>query len=389
VTLLFACAFLAKPVAVTFPVTLLLLDFWPLERCPMELNRDTMRRSVALIIEKLHLFVLAVIFSGITVWVQRLGGAMDPLENLSFLTRLNNALTAYALYLWHTIYPLELIFPYPHPGDGRPLSHGAIALAALISIAVGCWRARHRAPYFFVGWLWFLVTLLPTIGFIQVGFQSMADRYMYMPLLGLLFAVFAIPETASRRVFVAAAAVVLALIPLTVRQQAFWRTSETLLQRAVAVAPHNVPGRIQLGYVYLLDQRPELAERHLRAAIEVSPESVEAHSNLGSALRMQGRLEEAENAFRVALELDPESYAPLLNLATLRRDRGDLDDTIALLERAVERHPEEPAARRLLVASLVQQNRLDLARERASRFVAAYPEDDEMRAMLDDLESLR
>ncbi len=376
VLLAFICSFLSKPVAVTFPVVLMLLDYWPLARVAQHGDPAARRRQrLLLLAEKIPLFLLVVVFSGITIIVQRSGGAMESLAPISLGARINNALSAYVGYVTHTIWPVNLYIPYPHPGESRPVWHGVAAGGFLLVITALLFALRKRQPALLIGWCWFLVVLLPTIGLIQVGFQAMADRYMYIPLLGLLVIGVQLYADLSRALppqrAVRAGLLVLitaGLCVLTWAQQSYWRNAFSLFSHAVEVRPDNVPARIQLAVIHLMDQQPEAAERHTRAALEYDPKSPEAWSNLGSALRMRGDSKGAEAAFRKALEFEPDAYAPALNLAALLGGKNKIDDAVAILEKAVESPDETGRGLQLLADFYVMQGRSTdaaIARDRA------------------------
>lgn len=379
----FILSFLAKPVAVTFPVVLLILDFWPLARFQQVSGVIGRRQRLLLLAEKLPLFLLVGVFSAITIGVQEAGGAMDDLGPVSFGARINNAFSSYAGYLAHTYWPVGLYIPYPHPGETRPAWHGLAAAALIAALTGALFALRRRRPLLLAAWLWFLVVSVPTLGLIQVGFQSMADRYMYLPILGpLAIAVQLIADTTrilSRPPRVRAgllAAILAGLCVLTWTQQAHWRDGYSLFSHAIAVRPDNVPARVQLAVVHLMASEPVLAEQQLRLALEIDPASAQSWSNLGSALRMQGRKRDAENAFRRALELEPGAYAPALNLAALLGGAGKLDEGIALLERAVQSHEETGQGYMLLADFYVMRGETEKAQharsEAAKRLARAH-----------------
>jgi len=381
VALAFVCSFMSKPVAVTFPAALLLLDYWPLARVSQDGTPFDRRQRLLLIAEKIPLFLLAILFSGITILVQRSGGAMESMDPVSFGARVNNALSAYAGYVAHTLWPVGLYIPYPHPGESRPAWHGFAAAAFLFLITAALYAVRKRQPALLVGWGWFLIVLLPTIGLIQVGFQAMADRYMYLPLLGLLVIAVQLcadlsrafpPQRAVRAVLLVLIAA--GLCVLSWAQQSYWRNAFSLFSHAVEVRPDNVPARIQLAVIHLMDRQPDAAERHTRAALEYDPQSPEAWSNLGSALRMQGQSREAEAAFRKALEFEPGAYAPALNLAALLFGANRIEEAVAVLEEAVESPEEMGRGLQLLADLYVKQGRSTdaaLTRDRARTLLNA------------------
>ncbi len=369
VTAAFVLSFMSKPVAVTFPMVLLLLDYWPLARFQQGGGAIGRRQSLLLVAEKLPLFLLVAIFSGLTYMVQRAGGAMEDMGPLSLGARINNALSSCVGYLAHTLWPVGLYIPYPHPAETRPLWHGAAAAALLAVFTSSLVLLRRARPILLVGWLWFLLVSLPTLGLIQVGFQSMADRYMYLPLLGLIAVavqivadlVRALPN--QRRVTIGVAAVLAAgLCVLTWTQQAYWRDGFSLFSHAIAVRPDNFPARVQLAVVHLIAGSPAAAEEQLRLALAIEPGSAQAWSNLGSALRMQGKEDEAAESFRRALTLEPGAYAPALNLAALLGGSGEVDEAIPILERIVTSREESGQGYLLLADFYVMRGQPDDAR---------------------------
>jgi len=383
VTAAFVLSFMAKPVAVTFPIVLLLLDYWPLVRFQQGGGAIGRRQALMLVAEKIPLFLLVFIFSAITYLVQKSGGAMDDLGPVSLGARVNNAFCSFAGYLAHALWPVGLYIPYPHPGEGRPLWQGAAAAGLVGALTALLVLLRRTRPLLLVGWLWFLVISLPTLGFVQVGFQAMADRYMYLPLLGLLVIVVSLAGDFlrvlphRRRVTIALSALVgISLCVLTWKQQMHWRDGIALFKHAIAVRPDNVPARVQLAVVHLMAGDAAAAEEHLRIALETDPASAQAWSNLGSALRMQGKKSEAEDAFRRALTLDPAAYAPALNLAALLGGAGKVDEAVAILERIVSSREETGQGYLLLGDFCVMLGRRDdaaRARGEASRREAAVP----------------
>jgi cytochrome c-type biogenesis protein CcmH/NrfG len=377
----FVLSFLSKPVAVTFPVVLLMLDFWPLARFQWNGGAISRRQKLMLAAEKLPLFLLAGVFSVITVWVQRSGGAMDDFGPVSLGARVNNAFSSYAGYLAHTFWPVGLYVPYPHPGETRPVWNGVAAAGLLAALTGVLFALRRRRPLLLVGWWWFLVVSLPTLGLIQVGYQSMADRYMYLPILGPIVIAVQFMADASRalppspRVRAGLfAGIVSGLCALTWAQQAYWRDGHALFSHAIAIRPDNVPARVELAVVHLMAAEPEAAERQLRLALKSDAVSAQAWSNLGSALRMQGEEREAEDAFRQAIALEPEAYAPLVNLAALLGGSGRVDEAIALLERAVQSREEAGQGYLLLADFYVMRGdseKAQRAREEAAKRLAS------------------
>ena len=362
----FALGLMSKPVLVTLPCVLLLLDVWPLGRLRSEGAR-------ALVAEKLPLFGLAAVSSALTVWAQR--GAVIELDALPLPARLLNALLSVEVYLRELLWPAGLSPFYPHPGGllspARALP-GALIVAGMLALG---WRLRERAPYVAVGWLWFLGMLVPVLGIVQVGAQAHADRYTYLPQIGLCWAaVWGVADLWSRaklapNALVALAIALLALLgALSARQVGAWRDSESLWRRALAVDPRN--------HVALFGLARERAERGLRdeaaqlyaQAIAMEPRYPEARANLGVTLIELGRLDEGIEQLRAAVELRPQHARSRANLGRALAGRGELDAGLRECRRALELAPEDALVRETLALVLLARG---LREEGRAEYLAA------------------
>jgi hypothetical protein len=346
VLLAYACALLAKPMVVTLPCVLLLVDLWPLGRWRADASAPRTLGRLAL--EKLPLLGLSVASSALTVWAQSSCGAVSDLGALPFGVRLSNALESTVLYVVKSVWPTGLCIPYPHPAlDGldvawRPATWGAAALLALATL--GALLAARSRPWWTVGWLWFVGMLAPVIGIVQVGAQSMADRYAYLPQLGLLLALVfglrqAFPSERARRLLagagIAAAAV---LSVLTVRQVSFWKDTFTLLEHTLEVTGENPVAHANLGIAYLERGDYPRAVQHLRARLASKP-SASMLVNLGVALARQGDERAAIECFREALRLSPRLFDAHANLGSLLLARGEAREALEHLEEAARQRP--------------------------------------------------
>lgn len=278
----FALGLMAKPMLVTLPLVLLLLDYWPLRRFKSE-------KAFDLVWEKLPLLGLALISSLLTYRAQQAWGAMVSANRLSVALRIENAFVSYAAYIGKMIVPRGLAVFYPFPKDGLPLWEVVCSAALLVGITLVVLRAARRRPYLAVGWLWYVVTLMPVIGLVQVGSQAMADRYTYVPLIGLFLMVAWLPkrmgEWASGRVgekAVAgiAGAVVVALMVCSWMQVGHWKDSVSLFERAVSVTQENFIMYTDLGVAYDRNEQIEQAIWAYNEAIRIRPATIEAHNNL-------------------------------------------------------------------------------------------------------------
>jgi tetratricopeptide (TPR) repeat protein len=383
----FALGLMSKPMLVSLPFVLLLLDYWPLRRlqiqdvaapnAPAASGGSAPARGARLklylttlaplVAEKIPFFVLSLGSCVVTFLVQRRGGAVST--SLSLSARLANAVVSYARYLGKTFWPARLSVLYPHPGHwpaGAVI--GALALLALITGWV-IWRAR-RQPYLVVGWLWFVVMLAPTIGLVQVGVQSMADRYTYLPQAGIfIMLVWGLDELLGGQVFgifvralgVALAVAVCAI--LTARQIAYWDDSGTLFQHAVEVTDNNYLAYNNLGF--FLSNKGEAAQamRYYQRALQINPNFDEAHNNLGFALAGQGRNSEAISEYQAALRLNPGLTEAHNNYGNALANVGRVEDAIREYLTALEENPHHAGTHNNLGNALAQRGQLDQAIE--------------------------
>ena len=328
----FLLGLMAKPMVVTLPLVLLLLDFWPLERFRPGTGGETSISPWRLAAEKLPLLLLSAASSVITFVAQKGGGAVAPLDT-SLPANAGNALVSYAVYLEKMVWPLRLAFLYPFDVHGLTpwrLAGTALFLAAVSLLVVLIGKNRR---YLVTGWLWYLVTLLPVIGLVRVGPQAMADRYTYLPLTGVfIMVVWGAAELAAgsrRRERLAAGAgvaVLLVLFLLTWRQTAYWRDSLTLYNHALAVTEDNWLAHNNLGTEYLMHGDVERAVWHYQEAIRINPRFDRAHNNMGRLYLGRDMLPEALEEFKKAVECNPRFATARLNLGHtwLQLGRRDL-----------------------------------------------------------------
>jgi Flp pilus assembly protein TadD len=394
----FLAALLSKPMVVTLPVLLLLLDFWPLRRLAgtSPVLAEKRRAAMRLVREKIPLLVCSAVVTAITVAAQRSGNPARTFETYSWYERVGNALVSYPAYIWATIWPANLAPHYPLP-SALPvwMVLGAAVLLALITIAAVL-RMR-TSPYLLTGWGWWLVSLLPVIGLIPIGNFARADRFTYIPHIGL-FIIFAwgleeltrrLPQRKS--VLVACAIVLFAsMIAATFRQVSHWRDGIALFEHALAVSPESPVVLNSLGSELMRragapDAQPgdlESAEQHLREAVKLAPAYGDAHNNLGIALLLQGKRDEAAAQFERALEINPDDANALVNVANALLEQGDTGEAIIKYRRAIEVMPANVDARNNLGIALAQQGSLDEAVDEYRTAVALQPNDASLRASL-------
>jgi tetratricopeptide (TPR) repeat protein len=347
---LLALGLMAKPMLVTLPFVLLLLDYWPLRRAP------PWRHAL---LEKLPLLALSAVSSVVTYRVQQASGAVQASEVYPLAVRLMNALAAYATYLRQAFWPSDLAVFYPHPGPEVSRAAAAAGGVLLAAITIAAVRWRRREPPLLVGWLWFVGMLVPVIGLVQIGTQAHADRYLYLPLIGLSIAVawtatdvLARYSPRASRVLGAAALVVLALVGA--RQVALWHDSATLFAHAVQVTGDNAVAQLNLGVA--LGDRGEYrqARGHLEEAIRIHPGSAEAHGARAEMLAREGRREEAIEGFRTALRLDPGLSRVHNGLGRALLEGGEAEEAEAHFREAARLDPAYAEARSNLGAALVR-----------------------------------
>jgi tetratricopeptide (TPR) repeat protein len=342
----FCLGLMAKPMIVTLPFVLVLLDVWPLRR-PLALR------------EKLPLFALAAAAAVVTFLVQKSAGAVETVTAVPLAMRLENAAVTYIVYIAKTFWPTGLAVFYPYP-ISLPAWQPVLAGLAILAISGLVLAAFCRVPYLAVGWLWYLGTLVPVIGLVQVGSQSRADRYMYVPMVGLtiMLAWGAVDVLgrwpgAKRVVAVVAAVGCAGCVPLTWTQAGYWKNSEVLFQHALAVTTGNPVAEHDLGS-YLLDQPGRLPDaiHHLQAALGINPDSAATHSDLATALSKSGRPSEAVPEYQAALRLNPDSAIVHNNYANALLESGHRPQAVAEYQLALRLKPDYTDARKNLAIAL-------------------------------------
>ena len=368
VLLCFVLGLMVKPMLMTLPFVLLLLDYYPLRRFQQSaesLGPQNKPMWLRLVLEKIPMFVLVVIEGAATFYGQKVGGTVASLDNIPFYTRVANGLVSYAHYLVKMIYPAKLAVLYPHPGS-VPSWQVAGACLLLVSISVFAILRIKRSPYFVVGWLWYLGTLVPTIGLIQVGVQSMADRYTYIPLIGVFMIIaWGTSEFAARwcpkkrSLPVIAAAILLIYMTVARAQIAHWENSITLFDHTLQVTARNWLAHNNLGIALKDEGRINEAIQHYEEALRIMPDYAEAHNNLGFALYEQGRVDDAIRHYEEALRIKPDLEDVHNNLGNALQDQGRIEDAIRHYEEALRIKPDYAYAHNNLGNALQKQHRID------------------------------
>lgn len=381
--LFFALGLMSKSMLVTLPFVLLLLDYWPLKRfpnpksqipnppsarlvkagpkqpsSPSQLTRE--KTLSHLLLEKLPFLALTLVACAITIRAQDSADSVRSLTELSLVSRFDNAFISYVRYIGKLLWPENLAVFYPHPKTW-PAWQMAASAFVLISITLVVIKSARRLPHLAVGWFWFLGTLIPVIGLVQVGIQSMADRYTYIPMIGLHIAIaWGIYEILARwsphRVILSAAATAsLALCLLLTRDQvARWNTSETLFRHALKVTHDNYTAHENLGIHLARHGHVDEAQQHFLTALDIYPDNPEAHHNLANALMTQGQPEQALPHYLEAVRLKPNYHEAYMNLGMIAVRQGDMQLARNYYSKVVELNPTDVVGHYNLATSLLE-----------------------------------
>jgi len=376
---LFAAGLASKPMVITLPFVLLLLDYWPLARVAGSLENKTPWSQ--LVLEKVPLFALSAASAIITMHAQQSGGAVRSTADFSSIVRIANAIYAYGMYLWKMFWPSHLAPLYPHPGHSLPAWRVLLAAVVLVVVTVFVWQFRSRR-YLLVGWLFFLGALFPVIGLVQVGEAAMADRYAYIPLIGIFVMIgFGAADLSQQKNLglipsLAAATALIALSFATYRQIGYWHSNQELWSHTLSVTTNNFVAEDNLGGALILDGREEEAHAHFESAARINPRDPMSHSNLGTyyethnhireavkeyeaaiamtsdpgllaqtyanlgaAYRGLGDDERAQESYKQALKYNPNQFNGWLGLGLLAQKHGKLGEAITNLSRSVELQP--------------------------------------------------
>ena len=395
---LFGAGLMSKPMLVTAPVILLLLDYWPLRRTAGRKTKSE-HRTVALsghsslvsrlILEKVPFFVLSVGACVVTFVVQkRAVGAIPPLP---LPWRVENAVVSYLIYVWQTLWPTRLAVFYPHPNDTLTVWEVILASGLLVTITLTAILFRSKRPYLFTGWLWYLVMLMPVIGLVQVGEQGHADRYTYLPHVGLfLLMVWGVADVIQphrsmwRFAAVTAPVIIAALAVMAYIQTSYWRNSETLWTHALAVTSNNDFAHNNLGYLCIDSGNLNEAIAHFEAAAMIRHNKTHKHYNVGSAfvemnladaLARKGESDEAMVHYQESIRLEPNYADAYYNRGNLLLAKGNIDDAIADWEKTLQLQPNDADAHTCLGNALLRKGSLNEAIAHYQTALALAPDD--------------
>jgi tetratricopeptide (TPR) repeat protein len=386
-SILFAAGLMSKPMLVTVPFVLLLLDYWPLRR---QLS------PTKLVIEKLPLVALSAASSLVTFLIQKHAGAQsDPLP---FVWRIENAVVTYITYIWQMVWPANLAPLYPHPENSLPVWEIVLALVLLIAVTLIAILRRRTNPYLLTGWFWYLIMLLPVIGIVQVGAQGWADRYTYLPHIGLyLLITWGIADLAARwryRRQILGAVVAIVLIALawcSSIQASYWRNSESLWTHTLAVTSNNEVAYNNLGDLFFKRDQIDDALSHYEKALEIrSHRHVSRydfllalfHNNVASALRRKGLADEAIVHCQQAIQFQPDYPTAYINLGGALMERGRVDDAVAAFQTAVKIGPDDAETHINLANALRRQG---LEEEAVAQYESALQITPQSISVLNDL----
>ncbi|MEN6406280.1 MAG: tetratricopeptide repeat protein, partial [Thermoguttaceae bacterium] len=388
VIVLFALGLMSKPMLVTLPCVLLLLDYWPLGRVASgqwpvasDRSRDSNSASGAvscsslatdhrplttLLLEKLPLFALTLVSCLLTRWAQT--EAIVSTATIPLVDRVGNALVAYVAYLGQFFYPVGLAPLYPHPGSAISIAVVFFAALLLVGVSVAAWLARRRCPYWLVGWFWYLGMMVPVIGLVQVGIQARADRYTYLPQIGLCVALTWAAVDLTRRIpqrrWILGAAAAVILLDLTAigwLQASYWRDGETLWAHVVSDHPDNAVAHNNLGTLLAHRGQLDAASVCFQKALEISPNFPDAHNNLAGVMIRRGQIDEAIVHYKKAIQIKPDVAEPHNNLGNLYFGRGELDKAAASYQEALKINPDLAEAHSNLGRALSAQGKFDAA----------------------------
>ncbi len=373
VVILFALGLMSKGMLVTLPFLLLLLDYWPLGR----LNLENRAQAWRLLVEKIPLFLLS---AASCVMTSLSPERIAPALQMSLQARIENAVVSYVIYVKQMLYPVGLELPYFNPPGGFPLWQVGGALALLLAISIGVFIFRKTHPYLIVGWLWYLGMMAPVIGLVQISYYARADRYTYLPHIGLsIMAIWGgaalFGRSRAGRYALGAAALILiaALLPRTQAQTSHWRDSETLWTHVLQVDPRNHVALNNLGLVLADKGEIENAISHFEKALEIQPVYADAYNNIGTALSHTGRMREAIVQYEKALALGAEQPQMQNNLGIALAQNGQVREALPHFQKAIALKPDFAEAYGNFGHALMLQGRIDEALPQFLKALAITP----------------
>ena len=382
VVLFFALGLMSKPMLITLPFVFLLLDYWPLERFSPEHRKTGLKYSPTyLLVEKIPLFAMTLVSCVVAFICQKAGGAMPVEEDYSLPIRLANASISYTQYIIKMIWPARLAMFYPHPGRNISILHAVISAVFLLALTILVLRFAKNHRYLFTGWFWYLGTLVPVIGLIQVGSHAMADRYSYITLTGLFIIIaWGLPELFGKwphreTVLWASSLIILSALAIcTYYQQRYWKNTITLCQHALKVTDDNYQAHFGMTEMLLEQGRVEEAIWHNTEVIRIKPNYIEAINNLGIALHKAGRINEAISCYKKALEMNPRYASANANLGFALADKGEFAEAVSLYNKALQIAPDLIELRIKLGVALTKSGKLAEAAKEYEKILLIQPQ---------------
>ena len=372
VALWYGLGLLCKNMLVTLPFVLLLLDWWPLHRVKLA-------PFWGLVKEKIPLFLLSV---GSCVATALVPEKVLDYQRVPLLERIGNAVVSYVVYLRQMVFPAGLAIPYLYPPNGQPFWKVALAFVLLAAISITVWACRKRRPYLLVGWLWYVGMLVPAIGLIQISYYARADRYTYLPGIGLVLAgTWAVGDWSlgwqHRRAVLGGlmAAGIGALMVCAWIQTGYWRNTETLWTHTLACTADNNIARLNFGHDLRKKGRLDEAITFYQKGLQTAPDNAASENNLGNALCAKGRVDEAITHYKKALQIKPAFAEAHFNLGKALRQQEKMDEAITHFQEAVQIEPDLVPARINLGNALLQQGKADQAVTQFERVLEIHPND--------------
>ncbi len=371
VLLSFALGLMSKPMVVTLPFVLLLMDYWPLKRFEVDPANPSIPQShtpsIYLVCEKIPFIILSAVSGVVTYLVQQNCGAVNSLGEWPLYVRASNAFVAYIGYMVKMVWPFNLAVFYPHP-EVIPIWRAAMACVLLLSISLFAIKKARRYPYFVVGWLWYLVVLVPVIGLVKVGAQAMADRYSYLPTIGLFiiiawgFSDFSTGFRYKKAALNIAAILTLLILMMTARLQlGYWENSITLFEHAVKVTKDNDLAHFNLGNAFMTKGKIDEAIYHYNNAVNIRPDDAQTHTNLGIALFRKGDIDAAAAEYKKAIKIDPDSPEAHNCMGNILYAQGKFKKAEGLYEEALRIKSDYSQAHNNIGLALYAQGKIDKA----------------------------
>jgi tetratricopeptide (TPR) repeat protein len=391
VLIVFCLSAMTKPTVVTLPFALLLLDYWPLRRFGWLYKRSekdfyeqiaVAQSSVhRLIIEKIPLFIISILLSVITYLSQQSGNVINSEERFPLDIRIANAFVSYIRYIGKLIYPTGLAVFYPHPGRNLPNWQPAISFLLLVIISIlVVWQIRRR-PYLAVGWFWYLGILVPVIGLVQAGGQAMADRYTYIPLIGIYMMIAwiggeVLERWRSLRIYAAllAGLIFCALLVATRTQVGYWQNDETLFSHAVKVTKNNHLAHYNLAKSFESKGQYDKAIENYKQVVQITPSDYETYNNMGAAFLTQGQFDQAVVSYSQSLKIKPDYAIAIYNLGLAKLKQGKYAEAVAQFTRALVITPNSPEAYNELGNAYTGLGKYDLAIKNYEKAIKLKPD---------------